>query len=78
MTKRPRGPQPNWQPSTPLQRGILADLLARYEQHHQEGTLPRSGRGMFYDRERLARQERDERERLPDLIRKRLDDPELL
>jgi hypothetical protein len=49
MSKRPRGALPGWQPRTPRQAGILADLLARYRQHRREDTLPRSGRGMFYD-----------------------------
>jgi hypothetical protein len=47
--KRPRGPQPDWQPSSPRAQGILADLIARYRQHEREGTLPRGGRGIFYD-----------------------------
>jgi hypothetical protein len=49
MTRRPRGPLPDWRPSTERQKGILADLIARYTQHHTEGTLPRGGRGIFYD-----------------------------
>jgi hypothetical protein len=49
MSKRPRGPQPNWEPTTDRQKAILADLVARYAQHAREDTLPRSGRGMFYD-----------------------------
>jgi hypothetical protein len=49
MTARPRGPQRDWQPRSPRQQGILADLIARYRQHEQEGTLPRGGRGIFYD-----------------------------
>jgi hypothetical protein len=49
VSKRPRGALPGWQPRTPRQAGILADLLARYQQHQREDTLPRSGRGMFYD-----------------------------
>lgn len=46
---RPRGPQPGWQPKSPRAQGILADLIARYQQHNREGTLPRGGRGIFYD-----------------------------
>lgn len=49
MGQRPRGPQPGWQPRTERQIGILADVLARYRQHEREGTLPRGGRGIFYD-----------------------------
>jgi hypothetical protein len=55
MSRRPRGALPGWEPRTPRQTGILADLVARYEQHHEEDTLPR--------------EERDERERLSDAIR---------
>jgi hypothetical protein len=49
MGVRPRGPLPDWKPRTPRQRGILADLVARYEQHRAEDTLPRGPRGIFYD-----------------------------
>jgi hypothetical protein len=49
MTTRPRGPQRHWRPTAPRQIGILADLIARYSQHNDEGTLPRGGRGIFYD-----------------------------
>ena len=49
MSVRPRGPLPDWKPRTPRQEGILADLIARYEQHEREDTLPRGGRGIFYD-----------------------------
>jgi hypothetical protein len=49
MAIRPRGPQPGWRPTAPRPAGILADLVARYRQHQQEGTLPRGGRGIFYD-----------------------------
>jgi hypothetical protein len=49
MPKRPRGLVNGWQPTTARQRAILADLLARYRQHEAEDTLPRSGRGIFYD-----------------------------
>lgn len=49
MSVRPRGPWPDWKPRTPRQVGILADLLGRYEQHEREDTLPRGGRGIFYD-----------------------------
>jgi hypothetical protein len=49
MGRRPRGALPNWKPTTARQKGILADLAGRYEQHHREGTLPRGGNGIFYD-----------------------------
>jgi hypothetical protein len=49
MAKRPRGPQPNWRPNRPRTRALLADITARYQQHRDEGTLPRGGRGIFYD-----------------------------
>lgn len=49
MTVRPRGSLIGWEPSTARQKGILADLIARYEQHHAEGTLPRGPNGIFYD-----------------------------
>lgn len=49
MGKRPRGPLPNWQPSTIRQQGILGDLIDRYLQHRDEDTLPRGPRGIFYD-----------------------------
>jgi hypothetical protein len=49
MGRRPRGPLPAWKPRTARQKAILADLIARYEQHYDEGTLDRGGRGMFYD-----------------------------
>jgi hypothetical protein len=49
VSKRPRGPLPGWKPSTDLQRGVFADLVARYEQHERERTFPRGGRGIFYD-----------------------------
>lgn len=49
MPVRPRGPQRGWYPSAPRQVGILRDLVARYQQHEREGTLPRGGRGIFYD-----------------------------
>lgn len=49
MSVRPRGPQIGWTPTRPRQIGILADILARYRQHEREGTLPRGGRGIFYD-----------------------------
>jgi hypothetical protein len=49
MSKRPRGLLPGWQPRTPRQKGILADLIERYEQHRREDTLPRTGRGVSYD-----------------------------
>src|SRR6185312_7458302 len=49
MAIRPRGPQPSWYPTAPRQVGILKDIIARYQQHEREGTLPRGGRGIFYD-----------------------------
>jgi hypothetical protein len=49
MTTRPRGPLPSWRPTTARQKAILADLVRRFEQHQAEDTLPRSGRGVFYD-----------------------------
>jgi hypothetical protein len=49
MTTRPRGPQPNWRPRTARQKALLADIVARYQKHYDEDTLPRGGRGIFYD-----------------------------
>jgi hypothetical protein len=49
MSKRPRGPQPDWQPTTERQKAILADVLAVYQEHYANGTLPRGPRGIFYD-----------------------------
>lgn len=49
MAKRPRGPQLDWAPTTARQKGVLADLVARYQQHYDEDTLPRGPRGIFYD-----------------------------
>jgi hypothetical protein len=49
MGKRPRGPMPGWQPRTPKAIAVLADLVAVYDQHHAQGTLPRGPRGAFYD-----------------------------
>jgi hypothetical protein len=49
MSKRPRGPLDGWQPTTTRQKGILTDLIARFEQHRDEDTLPRGPRGIFYD-----------------------------
>ena len=46
---RPRGPMPKWKPNRARQAGILADVIARYQQHAQAGTLPRGPRGIFYD-----------------------------
>jgi hypothetical protein len=31
------------------QKALAKDIVARYEQHQREGTLPRGGRGIFYD-----------------------------
>ena len=47
MSIRPRGPLPDWRPRTDRQTAILADLVARYEQHIAEGTIfpGRHGRG---------------------------------
>ncbi len=36
MARRPRGALPGWAPRTARQRAILADLVARYEQHSEE------------------------------------------
>jgi hypothetical protein len=49
MSRRPRGPLPSWHPTTARQQAILADLQQRYQQHADADTLPRSGRGLFYD-----------------------------
>jgi hypothetical protein len=49
VSVRRRGPLPGWKPSTPRQKAILADAVDRYRQHDREGTLPRGGRGIFYD-----------------------------
>jgi hypothetical protein len=49
MSIRPKGPALNWRPRTDRQRAILADVIDRYRQHEAEDTLPRSGRGIFYD-----------------------------
>jgi hypothetical protein len=49
MTIRPRGACPDWQPTTARQKGILADVLACYREHYEADTLPRGGRGIFYD-----------------------------
>jgi hypothetical protein len=49
MGKRPRGSLPNWQPSTDRQAAILDDLVALYRRHYADDTLPRGGRGAFYD-----------------------------
>jgi hypothetical protein len=49
MSVRPRGPLPDWRPTTPKQKAVLADLIARYKQHEREDTLPRGPRGIFYD-----------------------------
>jgi hypothetical protein len=49
MSTRPRGAMPGWQPRSVRQKAILADLIARYQQHYDEDTLPRGGRGIFYD-----------------------------
>jgi len=49
VSVRPRGPIQGWRPSRTRQAGILADVVARYRQHAAEDTLPRGGRGIFYD-----------------------------
>jgi hypothetical protein len=49
VSKRPRGPLPDWKPRTARQKAILADVLTRYQEHQDAGTLPRGGRGIFYD-----------------------------
>jgi hypothetical protein len=46
---RPRGPLIHWWPRRARQKAILADLIARYEQHEADDTLPRGPRGIFYD-----------------------------
>jgi hypothetical protein len=38
-----------WKPRSPREAAIIADLIDRYDQHQRERTLPRGGRGMFYD-----------------------------
>jgi hypothetical protein len=40
---------PDWTPKTARTKAILADLIAVYEAHDAAGTLPRGGRGAFYD-----------------------------
>lgn len=45
---RPRGPHA-WIPTSDRDKAVYADVLARFEQHHREDTLPRSPRGIFYD-----------------------------
>ena len=50
MSVRVKGPVPvGWEPSSPKGRAVLADVIDRYRQHYREGTLPRGGRGIFYD-----------------------------
>jgi hypothetical protein len=50
MSVRPKGPlPPRWEPASPKRRAVLADVLDRYRQHYEEDTLPRDGRGIFYD-----------------------------
>jgi hypothetical protein len=49
MSKRPRGPLPNWEPSTERQAAILADIVVQYNALHADDLLPRGGRGIFYD-----------------------------
>ena len=50
MSSRARGPMdPNDVAKSPLAEAVLADLIARFEQHRDEGTLPRGPRGIFYD-----------------------------
>jgi hypothetical protein len=34
---------------SPTAQAVYADILDRFRQHEQEGTLPRGGRGIFYD-----------------------------
>jgi hypothetical protein len=40
---------PNWKPETPRTEAVAADLLARYQEHYEAGTLQRGPRGIFYD-----------------------------
>lgn len=49
MSERPRGPLPGWEPNSAKQKAVLADVVAMYRQHEADGTLPRGGRGIFYD-----------------------------
>ena len=50
MSVRAKGPLPaGWEPSSAKRQNVLADVLDRYRQHRREGTLPRGGRGIFYD-----------------------------
>ena len=49
MGIRPKGPQVGWIPASEFQQAVLADILARMQQHRDEDTLPRSPRGLFYD-----------------------------
>jgi len=50
MPVRPKGPMPeDWRPSTAVGRALMADILARLQQHQRDDTLPRSPRGLFYD-----------------------------
>ena len=51
---RPRGPKPGWMPDPDnpkqaRQAAILSDIVAMYDRHRREDTLPRGGRGIFYD-----------------------------
>jgi hypothetical protein len=53
MGERPKGPQLDWDPDgdqrSDRQKALAQDIIARYQQHEREGTLPRGGRGIFYD-----------------------------
>lgn len=39
----------SWRPPGDIGRALFADILARFRQHSDEGTLPRGTRGLFYD-----------------------------
>jgi hypothetical protein len=55
MAFRPTGALPSdWKPRAKdargdLARAVIADIRQRFQQHADEGTLPRSPRGIFYD-----------------------------
>lgn len=49
MGERPRGPTPDWTPTTARQRGILKDIVRRFTELRDAGMLPRGPRGIFYD-----------------------------
>jgi hypothetical protein len=51
VTVRPKGPLPaGWEDElSPKPKAVLDDIVDRYRQHRRERTLPRGGRGIFYD-----------------------------